>query len=218
MLVRRPPSTVVTAALRAAALAVTALSGAVACNAEAKKDDHAGLVLDAAAFARPREAPLSGELVAKARAVKDAAHAIAATCSMEYAGITTTEIAYDACLYKQADVTALHSASTALASSGLVPETGPTSSFAAEARMFDDFVTDAMGKRNGEDYGYDYRRRERSRGTLAHYQDLATAWNSMVPQDPTPVDVARLIMDAGVSGPLRWERCGDLLCVKNQHP
>jgi hypothetical protein len=223
--VSRPPGAI--RALRgalavgAAGLALATLGSMTACDDKTARDDQGGNHAAAAVVPRipepPRDAPLSGELVAKARAVQVVGQALAATCSFEYRGVTQEEIYFDWCVYKKGDAGKLHDAVAALLSSGLVPETGPAASFAEEARMFEAFVSDADQKRPDEDYNY-RAARERTRGTLQHYQDLASAWNAMLPQDPIPVDYGRTYFFVDAGGPRHWERCGGLACVRRTRP
>jgi hypothetical protein len=160
---------------------------------------------------------MSAELAARARAVQDAARAVVAECSFQYQGEESVEAMFDICLYPKGTPAALHAATEKLLSSGLYPDAGPAASFAEEARMFDAFVADVQKKHAGEDeYSYDYGRRSRSRGTLSHYQDLASAWNAMLPNQPYPRDPVPTRVDAGVVGDLQWERCGGLACVKRR--
>jgi hypothetical protein len=204
--------------LRSSLVGALAAAALQACDEKAPNGNNAGAAFDAAVFGRPHPSPLSGEVVASARAVQNAARALAQTCSFDSAGVLTTEHFFDVCLYEKKDVAALHAATIALVASGLIPETGPAAGYVEEARMFDAFIVDVMPKPpGGEREPYDPPR-NRTRGTLAHYQDLASAWNAMVPQDPTPVDVVAMRMDAGVRGALRWELCGGLSCVKKGAP
>ena len=194
------------------------LAALSACDQPAAKDDHPVLSFAAASSSPTSKAPLSGELVARARAVQDAALAVVSDCFYEFQGIDRTEIIFDVCAYKTGTAAALQVATEKLLSSGLIPETGPASSFAQEARMFNAFVAEVDRKHRDEDYDYDYQRRRRSRGTLAHYQDLAAAWNAMLPQDPFAVDPIAMHHDAGVKGTIVWERCGGLACFRSKLP
>ncbi len=200
----------------AAVVLVSLLPVLAACDPPAAKDDHPVLSFAAASSSPTSKAPLSGELVARARAVQEAALTVVSDCSYEYQGIEGVEVIFDACAYKKGTAAALHVATEKLLTSGLTPEAGPASSFAQEARMFDAFVAEVDRKRPDEDYDSEYQRRRRSRGTLAHYQDLAAAWNAMLPQDPFAVDPIGLRLDAGVRGTIAWERCGGLPCFRKK--
>lgn len=203
--------------------ACVAVVGALTVACDDKGTAHAArttTAMDLNVPAPPAEAPLSGELVAKARAVQQAARALAVTCSFDTRSVSWEDVYFDLCAYKKGDAAKLHDAVTALSSSNLVPETGPAASFAEEARMFDAFVAEA-DKRGPDDYYELYARRARSRGTLWHYQDLASAWNAMVPQDRVAVDEGNNSYALGppdAGGPRHWERCGGLACVKRTRP
>ncbi len=198
-------------------LLASVLGAVAACDPPARKDDHPVLSF-AAASSLTSKAPLSGELVATVRAVQDAALAVVSDCFYEYQGIDGVETIFDACAYKKGSAAALHVATEKLLSSRLIPDAGPASSFVQEARMFDAFVAEVDKKHRGEDYNYESQRRRRSRGTLAHYQDLAAAWNAMLPQDPFAVDPIGMRVDAGVRGTIVWERCGGLACFRKKTP
>ncbi len=195
----------------------------LACDAKATEDAHgprgdssarpADLMLPAA----PRKEQLSGALVAKARAVQMSAQGLVDKCALESRSVGEDEIYFDWCPFTAATVATLHEAVTALLSSGLVPETGPASSFAEEARMFDAFIADASKKRPDEDYNY-RAMQGHTRGTLWHYQDLAFAWNAMLPQDPIPVDYGHTTFATDGGAPRYWERCGGLACFRRTRP
>jgi hypothetical protein len=196
-------------AVRALAL-VVALS---ACKADPPRPNpvHRSALAVEGGVSRPVVAP---RFVSAARAARDAATKLVATCRVYAAFHDTTREYYDACRWKSAEVEPLRVARVAVRDAS--PDGGDGGVFAEHVALFTDWV-EAVTSRGSEALSTS------SRGTLAHYQELALAWNAFQPADPIPVDggargfshYGQMDLDAGRgdAGHLVWGRCSRGPCV-----
>ena len=104
---------------------------------------------------------LDPAVLALAKAVRDSAAAVVKHCRL---ASETQRALYAYCSLVPAEVDALLESVRALRAAPHPPKTGPAASYVAEARMFAEWI--------------ELTRKSSTRGTLARYQDLATAWNN----------------------------------------
>jgi len=185
-----------------------ALGDAIAKALRGPKLDLPGGVLPAG-----RAAPPEGFVLA-ARRARDAAQKLVATCTLEYRETEDGLAMVDVCRWTHDDDVAFGDAASALrlladseAGTSLL---GPAATFVEELRLFGDWV--ALVR--------DLPRR----GTLAHYQELALAWNAWRSDEAIAIDPikAKFPMrprvdagaDGGDAGRLRWERCVSGPCMR----
>jgi hypothetical protein len=193
-------------------LLVSTLAGVVglsplACDSPATKGEAKSLAPDAT----PTATVDNEALLQAARRTRDAAVALVATCQLVSDVEETTYGVHDDCTWSATEESALSSSALALrdlagtdASSARLR--GPAAMFVDQVRLFAEWVhlVHELPKR----------------GTLAHYQELATAWNAWRPSepiapDPLPVHYPPWTgIDAGPDGaPLRWDRCATGVCI-----
>lgn len=192
---------------RAAPLLAVVLLAACRDERPAVRNDEVARVLARAADASP--APVDPAVLAAAREAQKAATAIASACSVGVAYEEGFRMVTDYCTFKDADRAALRQAATKLHQ--VSPDAGAGSAYAATVSLFSAFVDvdDGTGGQH--------------RGTVAHYQDVAKAWNALVPADAIPVDLIRFaypdpeivgLLDGGPSaGHLVWKRSSDGPCL-----
>lgn len=176
------------------------------CDARARGTEPVGRVpapRDAASDASSAGSNLGLDpaFLALAKTVRNSAAAVVKRCRLTS---ETQRALYAACSLVPAEVDALLESVRALRAAPNPPKTGPAASYLEEARMFAEWI--------------ELMRTSSTRGTLARYQDLATAWNTWQPSDAIdvdPADVPRyLSIDAGTkSSRLVWTQCGTVPCV-----
>jgi hypothetical protein len=192
------------------AVLVLTLSGVVAlsplaCDAPAKGDAKP-LALDATASS----AVESEALLSAARRTRDAAAALAATCRLVSDVNETSYAVHDECIWGASDESALTTSAAALRdlAGGDASTTrlrGPAAMFVDQARLFAEWV----------ELVHDLPKR----GTLAHYQELALAWNAWRPAELVASDPIALRypswtgIDAGPDAALHWDRCATGACI-----
>jgi len=148
---------------------------------------------------------VDGHTLALARAARDAARRVALECRLQRSFDDNVIRYYDICSWGRDVLEPLRAAAAALRAVG--PDAGEAAVFIEHVRLFSEWV--------------ELMREGRAQGTLAHYQDLARAWNSFQPSEPIPVDERARSRyggddgpDAGPDGgPIHWERCSDGACV-----
>jgi hypothetical protein len=118
---------------------------------------------------------------------------------------------YDACSWSATDESALSTSAGALrdlasSDSGATRVRGPAAMFADQVRLFAEWIQ----------LVHDLPKR----GTLAHYQELALAWNAWRPTEPVAPDPIALRyppwagIDAGPDGArIPWSRCATGVCI-----
>ncbi|MDB4992928.1 MAG: hypothetical protein JWM74_360 [Myxococcaceae bacterium] len=187
------------------------LSGVVvlsplACDSPGAKVEAKPLAPDAMLATPDNEA-----LLQAARRTRDAAVALVATCRLVSDVDESTFGVHDECTWGAPEEAAWTSAAVALrdlaaSEGGTSRLRGPAAMFVDQARLFADWVqlVHELPKR----------------GTLAHYQELALAWNAWRPTEPVASDPVRLRfpewtgIDAGPDGTaLRWDRCATGVCI-----
>lgn len=156
---------------------------------------------DAASEASGAATQVDPAFLVLAKAVRDSAAAVVKHCRLSS---ETQRAVYAYCSLIPAEVDALLASVRALRAAPNPPKTGPAASYVEEARMFSEWI--------------ELMRRSSTRGTLARYQDLATAWNAWQPNDAIDVDPAKvpeyLSIEAGTkSSRLVWTQCGTVPCV-----
>jgi hypothetical protein len=193
-------------------MAVAALLSLAACDR-----------FDAAPAPSPREsaAPAasapSPETHRLARRVADAALACAKSCVV---WVPPFDDAQDECRPDEPSVKALEDAAAALAAHAKdhpAEVRGAAAAFAAEARLFADWVGRGVLL-------------ERTRGTLRLFQDFADAWNAYRPEEPIPVDPIEEYRLKGFGskgyimkpldktrGRVVWKSCYDGPCLWENH-
>ncbi len=131
-----------------------------------------------------------------APAALQVATAIAGGCALHFHSENTLS---ERCEWSDAQASALRQATNAFLASTDVPRRGTGASFAAHLRMFADWIEFAGGGRRA--------------GTLAHYQELARAWNEWQPTKEVSVDPGKNYTHYRDAGVLAWSRCSDGPCV-----
>jgi hypothetical protein len=194
--------------MRRIAPLATVVALSVACTEDKPKAIQPLLtraVTDAGAAAPA--ARVDDHTLALARAARDAATALAMKCRLVSQWEESFKRFYDICTWKPADLEPMRAAATAFAAGA--PDAGDAAVFAEHVRLFAEWIELIKD-------GY-------TQGTLAHYQDLALAWNAFQPKEPIPVDVRakssyydpeEMPPDAGPDGgPLVWQRCSNGACM-----
>jgi hypothetical protein len=197
--------------VRQAALVATlvALAGLapLACDAPAAKGDLKARALEASVAAQDEA------LVRASRRARDAAAVLAGNCHMTYSANESAFTLYDEC--NSSSALSEMSASAALLRdvAGPLSLRGPAAMFVDQVRLFTEWA--------------ELVRDLPKRGTLAHYQEVALAWNAWRPTEPIAPDPVPAkypswygIRDAGgdaeadaEAGLLAWERCPIGACI-----
>lgn len=150
-------------------------------------------------------APDDPHTVALARAARDAATKLASACHFAEDYQEAHHRFYDVCRWKPPELEPMRAA--AMAFLAAAPDAGEGAIFAEHVRLFAEWIELI---------------KERSiPGTLAHYQDLAAAWNSYQPNERVPVDLGQISKyseyappDGGPDGgPRQWQRCSSGACI-----
>lgn len=153
----------------------------------------------------PAAGPVDPAFLGAARKVRDAATRIASGCRLYSSEAATGFDRYtDHCSFLPKDLAALRATAAELAA--FPPGTsGAAALFAEEARLFTAFVE--LSKDEG------------AIGTVSHYQGLASAWNSLKPDERIPVDsltkdpyTGRSLL-VGDAGAVVWSRCSTGPCI-----
>lgn len=167
---------------------------------------------------RESDAP-NPRFVAAGKQAQEAAEKIARKCTI-YGGFSEVEGDFkkfhDACSWKKTDLEPLRAAAAAVRQSA--PDAGPGSLYAEHVRLFSEWIEEASNV-------------SLTQGTLAHYQDLALAWNAFQPKqrvqvdvgakgsyldDPDTVPFPKSDEEKGVY--VQWQRCSDGPCVVVSNP
>jgi hypothetical protein len=145
-----------------------------------------------------REGADDPAFLALAQSAREAAFALASTCTLSYQGEHTR---VDHCRWGQKEADAVRVAALALhADGGSAALGGPGRVFVEEMRLFSEWV--------------ELTREISTRGTLAHYQTLARAWNVWQAGDQVPVDLAKNAYEAKhFPGDRIWRRCASGPCL-----
>lgn len=145
--------------------------------------------------------PPDPALLALSRRALAAATALAKKCDLR--GLVDGNVIEESCEWKAPEVGEMRDAASALRGAPGAPRVGPAASFAEEIRLFAEWV--------------EVVRELRKNGTLAHYQELAAAWNAWRPDEKVavdPVSLPRYARDGGTDGGvLVWQRCSEGPCV-----
>jgi hypothetical protein len=189
-------------------LAVPAVSALAACerSSPTRPTETDVAVTMTAQHARSpdagRDAAASEEadpaFLALAQSAREAAFALASTCTLGYQGEHTR---VDHCRWGQKEADAVRVAALALhADGGSAALGGPGKVFVEEMRLFSEWI--------------ELTREISTRGTLAHYQTLARAWNVWQAGDQVPVDLAKNAYEAEhFPGDRVWRRCASGPCL-----
>jgi hypothetical protein len=191
----------------------------LACDAPAAKGDVKARTPDAAAAA-PAPAVDDEALLRAARLARDAATAMVRKCSTTYETDNETITLYDTCTWTAVEESGVRASAAALrelASTDASSSTslrGPAATFVDQFRLFAAWV----------ELLHDLPKR----GTLAHYQELALAWNAWRPAEPIAPDPVRVSYpswagvdagpDGGDAGLLAWARCPTGVCIVKPVP
>ena len=190
------------------ALLFLLLAGCKADRPRANPVPVVAIAADAGAAAGPKVDPT---FVAAARAARDAATKLATTCTLHTEYHDNGRVYWDSCTWKRADVEPLRVANIAVRAAA--PDGGAGAVFAEHVRLFTEWIEAVTGTPETMF--------TRTRGTAAHYQRLAIAWNALEPGDPAIVDVVHFeskrdrVLDGGYDegGLLAWRRCDEGPCV-----
>jgi hypothetical protein len=174
----------------------------VACDGPPRGTASAAASASATVSSAASTAPDPATLTLARRAF-DAATVLAKKCRIVGGSFSVT--AADVCEWKPDELAALRDANAALRASPSLPRSGDGASFVDQLRLFADWV--------------DVVRDLSKQGTLAHYQDLAMAWNRWRPQDRElvdPVPLSKYLVERGAAsdaGHIVWSRCAEGPCI-----
>lgn len=189
---------------QAAANAAALKASLPSSGADAGAGTGVGVVASPAPPTKGR-APDDPHTVALARAARDAATKLASACYFAEDYQETHHRFYDVCRWKPPELEPMRAAATTFLTAA--PDAGEGAIFAEHVKLFAEWIELI---------------KERSiPGTLAHYQDLAAAWNSYQPNERVPVDLGQINKyseyappDGGPDGgPRQWQRCSSGACI-----
>ena len=193
---------------------VAALSSASGCRGRTEAAPRRPPPIVTSAEAGAGASAASGPFLDRARAAREAAAKLAGSCYLVEEWAEDFERYHDVCRWTAADADALRQAARGLAA--LAPEAGLGASFAEHVRLFVEWVELLAKADTSSDSA------QRPSGTLAHYQELAAAWNALQPAERVPLDVGKssYLNPDGTPAPARpdggafvWQRCSNGRCI-----